>query len=203
MSGLAPADASVSRRRGPNKEADAIMAMMTKAIDVSRLQLRRLRKDVERYHHLTDADSGSASSRTASEGEFLLSSAETRTALHADLHLLFVKLHETDQLLSRLTHLMSQDPELARLRNRHRAFIRRCEDHRRHLEKVDEDHLSDTGSLNKNAYSFHGKKFDIGPDLEKKVEDLLKDVVSSWARIRDRQRKIRDLITKSHPPAKH
>jgi len=199
MSGLAPADASVSRRRGPNNEADAIMAMMTKAIDVSRLQLRRLRKDVERYHHLTGADSGSSSPGATMEGEFLASSAEARTALYADLHLLFIKLHEADQLLSRLKHLTSQEPELAPLRNRHRAFIRKCDDYRRHLERVDEDHLSDTGNLNENTYSFHGKKFDIGPDLDKNVEDLLKDVISSWARIRDRQRKIRDLITKSHP----
>jgi hypothetical protein len=176
------------------------MAMMTKAIDVSRLQLKRLRKDVERYHHLTGADSGSSSPGATTEGEFLASSAETRTALHADLHLLFMKLHEADQLLSRLKHLMSQEPELARLRNRHRAFIRRCDDYRRHLERVDNDHLSDTGNLTENTYSFHGKKFDIGPDLAKNVEDLLKDVVSSWSRIRDRQRKIRDLITKSHPP---
>jgi hypothetical protein len=201
MSGLAPADATVSRRRGSNIEADAIMAMMTKSIDVSRLQLRRLRKDVERYHHLTDADQGSSSPGATTEGEFLASSAENRTELHADLHLLFIKLHEADQLLSRLKHLMSQEPELARLRNRHRALFRRCDDYRRHLERVDEDHLSDTGNLNENTYSFHGKKFDIGPDLEKNVEDLLKDVVSSWARIRERQRNIRGLITKGHPPA--
>ena len=200
MSGLAPADTSVSRRRGPNNEADAIMAMMTRAIDVSRLQLKRLRKDVERYHHLTGADSGSSSPGATTEGEFLASSAETRTALYADLHLLFIKLHEADQLQSRLNHLMSQEPELARLRNRHRALIRRCDDYRRHLERVDKDHLSDTGNLSENTYSFHGKKFDIGPNLEMNVEDLLKDVVLSWARIRDRQRKIRDLITKSHPP---
>ena len=199
MSELAPAGASVSRRRGSNNEADAIMAMMTKAIDVSRLQLRRLRKDVERYHHLTSADSGPSSVGATTEGEFLASSAETRTALYADLHMLFMKLHEADQLLFRLNHLVSQEPELARLRNKHRALIRRCDDYRRHLERVDEDHLSDTGNLNENTYSFHGKKFDIGPDLEKNVEDLLRDVVSSWARIRDRQRKIRYLITKSHP----
>jgi hypothetical protein len=119
------------------------------------------------------------------------------------LHLLFIKLHEADQLLSRLKHLISHEPELARLRNRHRAFIRRCDDFRRHLERVDKDHLSDTGNLNENTYSFHGKKFDIGPDLEKNVEGLLKDVVSSWARIRDRQRNIRYLITKGHPPEEH
>jgi hypothetical protein len=200
MSGLALADTSVPRRRGPNYEADAIMAMMTKSIDVSRLQLRRLRKDVERYHHLTGADSGSSSPGATTEGEFLASSAETRTALYADLHLLFIKLHEADQLLSRLKHLMSQEPELACLRNKHRMLFRRCDEYRRHLEKVDEDHLSDTGNLNENIYSFHGKKFDIGPDLEKNVEDLLKDVVSSWARIRDHQRSIRYLITKSQPP---
>ena len=179
------------------------MAMMTRAVDVSRLQLRRLRKDAERYHRLTGAGSGSSSPGATTEGEFLASSAETRTALYADLHLLFIKLHEADQLLSRLKHPMSQEPELIRLRNRHRAFIRKCDDYRRHLERVDEDHLSDTGNLNENTYSFHGKKFDIGPDLDKNVEDLLKDVVSSWARIRDRQRNIRDLITKSHPPVEH
>lgn len=200
MSGLIPADASVSRRRGPNTETDAIMSMITKVIDVSRLQLRRLRKDIERYHHLTSADSGSSSPGTPTEGEFLASSAETRTALHADLHLLFIKLHEADQLLSRLNHLMPQEPELARLRNRHRALIRKCDDYRKHLESVDQDHVSDTGNLSENTYSFHGKKFDIGPSLEKNVEDLLKDVVSSWTRIRDRQRKIRDLITKGQPP---
>ncbi len=199
MSGLIPADVSAPRRRGSNNEADAIMSMMTKVIDVSRLQLRRLRKDVERYHHLTSADTGSSSAGAPTEGEFLASSAETRTALHADLHLLFIKLHEADQLISHLNHLMPQEPELARLRNRHRALIRRCDDFRRHLEKVDGDHLSDTGNLTESTYSFHGKKFDIGPSLEKNVEDLLKDVVSSWTKIRDRQRKIRDLITKGRP----
>jgi hypothetical protein len=179
------------------------MAMMTKAIDVSRLQLMRLKKDIERYHHLMGVDSGSSSPGATTEGRFLASSAETRTALHADLHLLFIELHEADQLMSRLNHLVSQEPELARLRNKHRALIRRCDDYRRHLERVDEDHISDTGNLNENTYSFHGRKFDIGPDLEKNVEDLLKDVVSSWARIRDRQRKIRYLITKGHPTVEH
>ena len=203
MLGLAPADARVPRKRGPNKDADAIMAMMTKAVDVSRLQLTRLREDVERYHHLTGADSGSSFTKATTEGEFLASSAEVRTAVYADLHLLLIKLHEADQLLSHLNNLMSQEPELARLRNKHRAFIRRCGDYRRHLDRVDRNHFSDTGSLNENTYSFHGKKFDIGPNLEMNVEDLLKDVVSSWARIRDRQRKIRDLITKSHPPVEH
>jgi hypothetical protein len=203
MSGLAPFDASIPGRRSPNNEADAIMAMMTKAIDVSRLQLRRLRKEVERYHQLTGAGSGSSSPAATTEGEFLASSAETRTALYADLHLLFIKLHEADQLLSRLKHLISHEPELVRLQNRHRAFIRKCDDYRRHLERVDKDRLSDTGNLSEHTYSFHGKKFDIGPNLEKNVEGLLKDVVSSWARIRDHQRNIRYLITKGHPPEEH
>jgi len=203
MSGLASADTSVSRRRGSRYEADAIMAMMTKSIAVSRLQLTRLRKDVERYHKLTGSDSVSTPPGTTTEGEFLASSAETRTALYADLHLLFIKLHEADQLLSRLKHLMSQEPELARLRNRYRTLFKRCDDYRRHLERVDQDHLSDTGNLNENIYSFHGKKFDIGPDLEKNVEDLLKDVISSWAKIRGHQRNIRYLITKGHSSVEH
>ncbi len=199
MSGLAPTDVGVSRRRPRNNEADAVMAMMTKAIEVSRLQLRRLKKDIERYHHLTSTDSSASSPEATTEGEFLASSAETRTALHADLHLLFMKIHEADQLLSRLKHLMPHEPELARMRNRHRAFIKKCEDNRRHLEKVDAAHLSDTGNLSERNYSFHGRRIDIGPELERNVEDLFKDVVSYWVRIRDRQRKIRALITRGRP----
>lgn len=200
MSGLAPVDAIDPRRRGPNSEAEAVMAMMTKAIEVSRLQLKRLRKDVERYHHLTGSDSGSSHSVTATEGEFLASAAETRTAIHADLHMLFLELHEADKLLVRLNHVLSHEPELARLRNKHRGLIKRCDDYRRHLESVDEDHISDAGNLTECSYSFHGKKFDVGPELEKCVEEMLRDVSSSWTRIRDRQRKIRDLITKGPSP---
>lgn len=200
MSGLALADDIVPRRRGSNNEADAIIAMMTRAIDVSRLQLRRLKKDVERYHNLTSPDSGQSSPGTATEGEFLASSAETRTAIYADLHLLFIKLHEADQLLSRLKHLMSPEPELVSLQNRYRALFKSCDDYRRHLERVDQDHISDTGNLNENIYSFHGKKFDIGPGLEKNVDCLLKDLISSWTRIRDHQRNIRYLITKGRSP---
>lgn len=172
------------------------MSRMTNTVHVSRLQLRRLRKDIEQYHNLIDADTSSGQSTTLTESKFFSSSAVARTALFADLHLLMIQLHDADQLLYRLKRLIPQEPDLANLGNKHRTFIKRCDEFRKHLERVDGEHPADTGSLNGTIYSYHGKKFDVGPDFEKKVETLAMDILASWARIRDRQKRIRELITK-------
>jgi len=200
MSGMANPDASASRRRGRNSEADAIMAMMAKTIDVSRLQLKRLKNEVEQFHHLEGSEGGNSLGSATSEGKYLASSTEVRTALYADLHLLFIKLHEADQLLSRLKRLMPHELELAHLRNRHRALLKKCDEFRRHLECVDGTYLADAGNLSDSTFSFHGKKFDLGPELEGQVEDLMQDVVLSWGKIRDRQKRIRELISRGPIP---
>jgi hypothetical protein len=189
---------SPRKRISPN-EAEALVAMMNKSIDVARLQFKRLRKDLDDYHQLA----GSEASVRVFDGnignENMSRSRETRTALFADVHFLLISLHETEQLFSRLKKLLPHETELANLHNRHRPMMRRCSEFRVHMEHVDGKETEDLGKLAETVFTLRGKGIDLGPALEKGTEALFSDLVSAWARISERQRKIRELIVRSHP----
>ena len=191
--------AAAPRKRTNSREAEALMAMMNKSIDVARLQFKRLRKDLDDYHRLA----GSEASVRVFEGnvgnENMSQSREIRTALFADVHFLLISLHEMEQLFSRLKKLFPLETDFANLHNRYRPMMRRCTEFRLHMEHVNGKETEDHGKLAETMFTLRGKGIDLGPALEKDIEALFCDLVSAWARISERQRRIRELIVRSHP----
>ena len=177
------------------------MAMMNKSIDVTRLQFKRLRMDLNDYHHLAGFEASVRIFDGGVENEKMSQSKEIRTALFADVHFLLISMHETEQLLSKLKRLIPFETELSNLHNKHRKMMRRCSEFRVHMEHVDGKETEDLGKLAETIFTLRGKDIDLGPDFEKGAEALFSDLLSSWSRICDRQKKIRELIVRRHPAA--
>jgi len=189
------------RRRTGSDDAEAIVAMMNKSIDVTRLQFKRVRKDLDEFHQLA----GSEASVRVFDGnvgsENMSQSREIRTSLFADVHFLLISMHETEQLFSRLKKLFPHETDLSNLHNRYRPMMRRCSEFRLHMEHVDGKETEDLGKLAETLYTLRGKGIDLGPALEKDIEALFSDLVAVWARISERQRRIRELIVRGQPAA--
>lgn len=175
------------------------MAMMNKSIDIARLQFKRLRNDLDEYHRLAGSEASVRVFDGGVEGEKMSQSREIRIALFADVHFLLMSMHETEQLLGKLKKLFPHETELSNLRNRHRPMMRRCSEFRTHMEHVDGKETEDMGKLAENLYTLRGKGIDLGPGFEKDVEALFSELVSIWARISERQRRIRELIVRRQP----
>ena len=175
------------------------MAMMNKSIDVTRLQFKRVRKDLDEFHQLA----GSEASVRVFDGklgnENMSQSSEIRTALFADVHFLLISIHETEQLFARLKKIYPLEADLSNLHNRHRPMMRRCTEFRTHMEHVDGKETEDLGRLRETVFSLRGKAIDLGPAFERDAEALFADLVNAWARISERQRRIRELIVRSQP----
>ena len=183
--------------RRSHSEADALMAQMAQSIDVTRLQFKRVKKDLVDYQELPRHSASVRMFGDPAKDEDLGKSRDVRTALFADVHFLLMSLHETDKILARLKMLFPHEAELANLRNRHRPLLKRCMEFRTHMEHFDKNNgVEDFGSLSDNTYQFHGKTIDLGPELEKCAESFFGDLMSIWSRMSDRQRKIRDLISR-------
>lgn len=187
------------RRQHAPSEADSAMAQMAQTIDVTRLQFRRLRKDVQEFRSLVRHDATIRVFGDHLQDEDPSRSREIRTALFADVHFLLVSLYEADKTLTKLKVVFPQEADLANLRNKHRPLLKRCIEFKNHIEHFDANNgVEDFGSLFDDTYKFHGKALDLGPELEKSAERFFCDVMSVWVRISDRQRKIRDLISRTH-----
>lgn len=175
------------------------MAMMNKSIDVSRLQFKRVRKDLDEFHQLAGSEAsvrvfdGTASDENTSQ------SRDIRTALFADVHFLLISMHETEQLFARFKKLYPLESDLSNLHNRHRPMMRRCSEFRNHMEHVDGRETEDLGKLKETLFSLRGKTIDLGPAFERDAEALFADLVAAWARISERQRRIRELIVRGQP----
>jgi len=189
------------RKRPSRGEAEAIMAMMNKSIDVTRLQFTRLRMDLNEYHHLAGSEASVQVFDGGVENEKMSQSKEIRTALFADVHFLLISMHETEQLLSKLKRLFPIETDFSNLHNRHRTMMRRCSEFRVHMEHLDGKETEDLGKLAETIFTLRGKAIDLGPDFEKGAEALFSDLLSSWSRICDRQKKIRELIVRRQPAA--
>jgi len=194
-----PAQTASPRRRTGTSEAEALMTMMNKSIDVTRLQFKRVRKDLDEFHQ----HAGSEASVRVFDGnvgnENMSQSREIRTALFADIHFLLISMHETEQLFTRLKKIFPLESDLSNLHNRYRPMMRRCSEFRAHMEHVDGKETEDLGKLTETVFTLRGKAMDLGPAFERDAEALFSDLVSAWARISERQRRIRELIVRGHP----
>jgi hypothetical protein len=197
MDSETPAQIATVPKPRSHGEADALMAQMAQHIDVTRLQFKRLSGDVADYGKLSRPDPSVRVYGDHLIDEHLGKSRETRTALFADLHFLLIYIHETDKILTKLKTLFPQESDLSNLRNRNRTLLKRCADFRLHMEHFDKNNgVEDFGSLKGTEFKFHGKTFDLGPGFEKDSETFFGELMSVWSRISDRQRKIRDLISR-------
>jgi hypothetical protein len=107
-------------------------------------------------------------------------------------------MHETDKVITKLKALFPQEAELANLRNRHRPLLKRCSEFKAHMEHFDRNNgVEDFGHLTESMFKFHEKTIDLGPDLEKTAESMFCDLMSVWTKMSDRQRKIRNLISRA------
>ena len=177
-----------NRKKPRPMEAEAVVLMMNKAMDVARLQFRRIKNDLDIYRQA----SGEGADNTSI-------SREARTALFADIHFLLISLHETEQHLSRLKKSFPLETDLANLHNRYRSVMRKCSEFKTHMEHVDGKESGDLGNLVDTLYTLRGKGIDLGPDFEKKMEALFGDLTSAWSNIVERQRRIRELMGRENP----
>jgi hypothetical protein len=185
-------------RHRQSSPADALMAQLAQSIDVTRLQFKRLRNDLSEYNGLSRNDATVRVFGDHAKDENLSKSREIRTALFADVHFLLISLHETDKMVSKLKTLFPREAELANMTNRHRPLLKRCTEFRTHMEHFDEKNgVEDFGQLVENIYKFHGKTLDLGPEFERTAELFFCDLMSAWTKMSDRQRKIRDLISRT------
>jgi len=193
------ARASSPVRRSSSSEADAVISQIAQSIDVARLQFKRLRKDLDDYNALTRHGATIRVFGDHPQEETLSKSRESRTAIYADVHFLLMSLHDTDKMLSRLKVLFPREAELANLRNRHRALLRYCEDFRTHMEHFDSSNgVEDCGNLHEYVYNYRGRTLNLGPELEQTAESFFSDLMSVWLKMSARQRKIRDLISRTN-----
>ena len=189
------------RKRTSHGEAEAVMAMMNKSIDVTRLQFKRVRRDLDEYHGLASSEASIRVFDGSVENEKMSKSREIRTALFADVHFLLISMHETEQLFARLKKIFPLETELSNLHNRYRPMMRRCSEFRMHMEQVDGKETEDLGKLAEELYTVRGKSLDLGVDFEKNAEALFSELISAWARMSERQKRIRELIVRKHPAA--
>ena len=186
-----------SRQRQPS-EADALMAQLAQSIDVTRLQFKRLRNDLQEYNGLLRHDATVRVFGDHAKDENLSKSREIRTALFADVRFLLISVHEAEKMVSGLKGLFPREADLANLTNKHRSLLKRCTEFRTHLEHFDKNNgVEDFGKLAENMYIFHGKTLDLGPEFERAVESFFCDLMSAWTKMSDRQRKIRHLISQA------
>lgn len=174
-----------------NDQLDDLMFKMMQTMEVIKLQFKRLRFELDEVRNLERAfQKGIArDERPASIHE----PQELRTALYADISLLLESIHRTNEILQRLKKLMPHDPEVASLRNRHRRWLRSCEEFRGLLSRFD---MTDYGELQGSVFCINGKSLDFGQELEVKAEALFKDIISTWERAAEKKRKIRELISR-------
>ena len=185
-------------KRVTHNEADALIAQMAQSIDVARLQFKRLRKDISDYSTLPRHDASVRVYGDHLKDEDLSKSRELRTSLFADVHFLLISMNEADKLLAKLKGLFPHEADLANLRNKHRPLLKRCAEFRLHMEHFDKDNgVEDFGSISDTTFKFHGRGLDLSPDFEKGAESFFCDLMSVWTRMSDRQRKIRDLISRA------
>lgn len=192
---------SPAKKRSSSGDADSIMAMMNKTIDIARLQFKRVQRDLDEYHHLSTSEASVRVFDGGGGNEKMSQSREIRTALFADVHFLLISLHEAEGLFSRLKKLFPQESELSNLHNRYRPVMKRCKEFRIHMEHVDGKETEDLGRLAETIFTLRGKDIDLGPSMEKDLETLFSEIVSTWTRISERQRKIREFIVRRQPAA--
>ncbi len=181
----------VTHRSYTNDQLDDLMFKMMQTREVARLQFKRLRSELDEIRNLERAfQSGVA---RGDQPARLHEPQELRTALFADVSMLLESIHRSAEVLHRLKKLMPHDPEVASLRNRHRKWLKACEEFRGLLSMFD---MTDYGELQGTVFWINGKALDVGAELEAKAEALFRDIISTWERAAEKKRKIRELISR-------
>jgi len=184
----------VARALCSKDQLDDLMFMVMQNMDVTRLQFRRVKSDLEEVRRLERAFRPGFHASTPGERKVLAHEPqELRTTLFADISMLLHSIHRTNELLQQLKRLMPQDPEVASIRNRHRRWLRSCEEFKALLDRFD---LGDYGELQGSVFCMNGKSFDLGTDLESKADRLFRDIVAVWERASEKRRRIRELISR-------
>lgn len=172
-------------------QLDDLMFKMMQTMEVIKLQFKRIRSELDEVRNLERAfQTGVARGEQANR---IHEPQELRTALYADISLLLESIHRTNEILQRLKRLMPHDPEVASLRNRHRRWLKSCEEFRGLLSRFD---MTDYGELQGSVFCINGKSLDFGAELEAKAEALFKDVISTWEGAAEKKRRIRELISR-------
>ncbi len=198
MDETAPPQDSFGSKKHSHSEADALMAQMAQSIDVTRLQFKRIHKDLSDCEGLPKHDGSVRVFGEHLRDQDLTLSREIRTALFADVHFLLISLNETDKILTRMKALFPQDSELSNLRNKYRPLLKRCSEFRQHMELFDKDNgVEDFGSLASSTFKFHGRTIELDAEFEKCAESFFCELMSVWTKMSNRQRKIRDLISRA------
>lgn len=155
-------------------------------MDLVRLQIRRIRDDSASYNNAV---------ASGKEKE----TADARRLLFADIHYLLITLHNVEQLFSRLKRLAPHETELTDLRNKYRQWLKRCAEFRTSID-LNETRLSatviDGGRLEGGQFLLNGQKLNVSSELEAEVEAFLRDLAAAWAKVSERQRTLRELISK-------
>jgi len=167
-------------------QIDATARLLTQTIDIARLQLRRIREDMNAINKTSSSGNGD-------------DIREARTSLFADVHYMLISLHHVEQLLSRLKKLLPHEAELADIRNRYRQWLKKCNEFRDNIEHLDgriAKNLLELAGIEGCSFALDGWRLEIGPSQEQTAEAFFNDVSNAWAKISDRQKKIRSLITR-------
>ena len=186
MPNKAPPNASAQPKQPSQSEIDSTARMLMQTMDLVRLQMRRIKKDVEFHEEIL------AAGRQDQQ-------VDSTTSLFADVHYLLISLHNVEQLFSRLKKLTPHEVELTDVRNKYRKWLGKCNEFRGRMDHSDSRnpmHPIDSGRLDGHAFCIDGVKIDIGPVQEKEIENMFNDLTTAWAKISDRQKKLRELITK-------
>jgi hypothetical protein len=185
-----PSKPSTAQPTVPSKpsqaEIDSTAILMKQTMDLVRIQMKRVKNDASLYNDAL------AKGRDAEV-------SESRRFLFADVHYLLISLHNVEQLFSRLKRLAPHETELTDVRNRYRKWLRRCGEFRTSID-LNETKLSarviDGGRLEGNQFCLNGQRMDISSGLENEIESFFKDLSSAWDKVSDRQKTLRELISK-------
>jgi len=191
MSAQADGKRTIVQRLYSSDELDDLMFKMMQTMEVTKLEFKRLRSELEEVRDLERSfQSGHGQTGQTSR---VHEPQELRTALFTDISMLLESIHRTNEILHQLKRLMPHEPEIASLRNRHRRWLKACEGFRELLNRFD---MTDYGEVQGSVFCLNGKTLDFGAELESKTEALFQDFISVWERAAEKKRKIRDLISR-------
>jgi hypothetical protein len=170
---------------------------------VIRLQLRRIREDmamsadafkkVRVTHHLDDSNRERFFDDDFREAgiEAMKRGQEVNTTLFADIKFLVMSVRQLRRFFMMIRKYLPNEPELEELEKRYGGFLKDSKDIRNGIVHEDDridDGVSDLGNLYNSKFTFDGKEFEIGPELERILEEFFEGLLQACEFIAERQR---------------
>lgn len=175
-----------TQKKPSQAEIDSTAMLMAQTMDLVRIQIRRIKDDTATYN---------LALANGKESDVV----DSRRYLFVDIHYLLISLHNVEQLFIRLKRLAPHEAELTKVGNRYRKWLRKYSEFRSSID-LNETKLParvmDGSRLEGSHFCLNGQKLEIGIGLEKEIETFFKDLSSAWAKVADRQRTLRELISK-------